>query len=154
MKKWKEITKITSIPVLIASLCCLSPVILVLLGLSTTAFASSLADTLYGDYKWVFRGVGLVLLAGALWYHFRKRQKICTLDQAKKRRREIINTVLMALIVGIIAYVLWLYVGVHYIGVWLDLWEQSFCRPVEKEGQVTPLFLYNAGTNHRMIPRS
>ena len=119
--KLKDIAKISSVPVLVASLCCLSPVILVLLGLSTTAFAGSLADTLYGDYKWAFRGVGLLLLVGALWHHFRKKG-ICTLDQARRRRNEIINIALIVLIVSILAYVLWLYVGVHYIGVWLDIW--------------------------------
>lgn len=47
----KETFKIISVPVVIASLCCLSPVILVLFGLSTAAFAGSLANTLYGSYK-------------------------------------------------------------------------------------------------------
>ena len=117
----KDIAKVSSLPDLIDSLCCLSPVILVLLGLSTTTFAGSLADTLYGDYKWVFRGVGLVLLAGALWYHLHQKG-ICTLDQAKRRRNEIVNMALIVLIVSILAYILWLYVGVHYIGVWLDIW--------------------------------
>jgi uncharacterized membrane protein len=47
----KEVLKISSLPVIFASLCCLSPLILVALGLSTVSFATSLADTLYDDYK-------------------------------------------------------------------------------------------------------
>ena len=44
--KIKEIVKLTRLPVLIASFCCLSPLILVLLGLSTAAVAGSLAQSL------------------------------------------------------------------------------------------------------------
>lgn len=57
----KDTLKIILLPVIIASLCCLSPVIFVLFGLSTVAFAGSLANTLYGGYKWLFRFVGLML---------------------------------------------------------------------------------------------
>ena len=119
--KFKEILKVTGLPVLFASLCCLSPVILVLLGLSTVTFAASLSDVLYGQYKWVFRSVGLLTLAGSLWYYFRTKG-ICTLSDVKKQRKKVINTILLALIVAVIGYILWLYVGVHYIGVWLNIW--------------------------------
>ena len=59
---FKSILKITGIPVVIASLCCLTPVVIVLFGLGSVSLAASLADTLYGTYAWVFRIVGLVLL--------------------------------------------------------------------------------------------
>jgi len=120
--KFKEIFKISAIPVAIASLCCLSPVILVLLGLGTVSFASSLADTLYGDYKWYFRAVGLVALLVALVVYFRRSKGICTIDEAKRRRNEIINIVALTVIGGVIGYVFFLYVVVHYLGVWLSLW--------------------------------
>lgn len=119
----KEIFKISSIPVLFASLCCLSPVILVLLGLSTVSFASSLADTLYGDYKWVFRGVGLIALLGSLAYYLRRKKGVCTIDDVVRRRNEVINYVALTLIAGVLGYLFFLYVVVHYIGVWLSLWE-------------------------------
>jgi len=118
----KEAVKFSALPVVFASLCCLSPIILVLLGLSTVSFASSLADTLYGDYAWYFRGAGLVLLAVAIVYYLRRTKGICTLDDAKKRRNEIINVVLLSLIVAVIGYVFFLYVVLHYIGVFLNLW--------------------------------
>ncbi len=119
--KIREMYRIIGIPVVAASLCCLSPVILVLLGLGTVSFAGSLADTLYGDYKWVFRGVGLFLLIISLVLYFRKRG-VCTLDQAKRQRNEIINTTLLALIGAVAGYFFFLYVVVHYIGVWLKIW--------------------------------
>jgi hypothetical protein len=78
MKKFFTILKISSIPVFLASLCCLSPVILVLLGLSTVSFASSLADTFYGQYKWVFRVVGLLALLLSLAYYLRRQKGIFT----------------------------------------------------------------------------
>ncbi|MBM3227789.1 hypothetical protein FJZ27_02910 [Candidatus Peribacteria bacterium] len=105
-----------------ASLCCLSPVILVLLGFSTVSFAGSLADTLYGDYKWIFRGIGLLLLCISLMVHFRSRG-VCTLDQAKRRRNESINTVLLTLVTATAGYAFFLYVVVHYIGVWIKIWQ-------------------------------
>ena len=122
MSKFKELLKVTGIPVVIASLCCLSPLILVLLGVSTVSFAGSLADTFYGDYKWVFRGVGLLALIFSLVFYFRRSKGICTLDEAKKRRQEIINMTLVALIVGVLGYLFFLYVVVHYGGVFLDIW--------------------------------
>ncbi len=121
MVKLKEIFKITGLPVLFASLCCLSPIILLLFGFGTVSYAASLSDILYGQYKWLFRGIGLILLTISLIIYFRKK-KICTIDQVKKRRNEIINTVFVVLISAILFYIIWLYVIVHYWGVFLNLW--------------------------------
>lgn len=123
MKKFTEVLKISGIPVLLASLCCLSPVILVLLGVSSVSFASSLGDTLYGDYKWVFRAVGLIALFGSLAYYLYRQKGVCTLDQVKRRRNEIINYVALTLIAGVLGYLFFLYVVVHYVGVWLSIWK-------------------------------
>lgn len=123
MKKIKEILKISGIPVVLASLCCLSPVILVLLGVSTVSFASSLSDTLYGEYKWVFRIVGLLALLVSLAYYLRREKGICTIDDVKRRRNEILNYVAITTIVGVLGYLFFLYVVVHYVGVWLTLWD-------------------------------
>lgn len=121
--KLKELLKVSRLPVLVASLCCLSPLVLVMFGLSTVAFASSLGDLLYGQYRWVFRLIGLILLSISIIMYFRKQKGICTIDEAKKRRQEIINTTLIFLITGIIGYVFFLYVVVHYGGVFLGIWE-------------------------------
>jgi hypothetical protein len=118
----KDFLKISGLPVLLASLCCLSPVILVALGLATVSFGTSLADTLYGDYKWIFRGVGVLALLTALYFYFTRQKGICTIDEAKRRRNEIINYVALTLIIGTLGYIFFLYVVVHYIGVWMGLW--------------------------------
>ncbi len=120
--KVKDLFKISSLPVVAASLCCLSPVILVLLGLSTVSFASSLADTLYGNYKWVFRAFGLLLFVPALIYYLRRTKGICTIDEAKRRRNEIINIAALSLIAAVLGYLFFLYIVVHYVGVFLKLW--------------------------------
>ena len=121
--KVRDVFKVTSLPVIFASLCCLSPLILVALGLSTVSFATSLADTLYGDYKWWFRGLGLVLLTISLVLYFRRQKNICTIDDAKRHRNEIINVAALSLITGVFGYIVFLYIIVHYAGVWLSVWE-------------------------------
>jgi len=119
---FKDILKLSSIPVIVASLCCLSPVVIVLAGLGSVAFASSLADTLYGDYKWLFRLAGLALLAVAIVIYLRRTRGICTIDDAKRRRNEVVNIVAITFAAGIAGYFFFLYVVVHYIGVFLGLW--------------------------------
>lgn len=122
MNKIKEILKITSIPVFLASLCCLSPIILVLLGVSTISFAGSLTDVLYGQYKWIFRIFGILALFGSLAFYLYRKKGVCTIDEVKKRRNEIINYVALSLVAGVLGYMFFLYVVVHYIGVWLNIW--------------------------------
>ena len=121
--KAKDLLKLTGLPVLAASLCCLSPLILVAFGLSTAAFASSLADTFYGDNSCAIRIVGIILLPWILVLYFRQQKGICTLDEVKKRRQEIVNTTLIALIVAIVGYSIFLYVVVHYAGLPFGIWE-------------------------------
>ncbi|MBT7902797.1 hypothetical protein HN587_02965 [Candidatus Woesearchaeota archaeon] len=106
----------------IAGLCCFTPVVLVLFGLSSVAFAASLSDTLYGTYKWVFRSVALALLLSGLAWYFYKKENVCSLDSLKRKKRRIINVVIIALITGIITYILWLYLVVELIGIGLNIW--------------------------------
>lgn len=119
---WKDLFKISSIPVFIASLCCLSPILLLSFGLVTLSVASELADIFYGTYKWVFRGVGLVALVVAFVFYLR-RTGVCTLDDVKKRRNEVLNKFILTITAGVLGYIFFLYVVVHYLGVWLSIWE-------------------------------
>jgi heme exporter protein D len=120
--KIKEMFSISWAPVVVASLCCLSPIIVVLAGVGTVSFATSLADTLYGDYKWLFRIAGLIALAIAVVLYLRRKKGICTLDDAKRRKGEIINIAVIALTAGILGYIVFLYVILHYAGVFLNIW--------------------------------
>lgn len=116
----KLITIITS-SVAFASLCCLSSVVIVALGLGSVSFAASLADTFYGEYKWYFRVFWLICLTIWLIWYFRS-EGICTLDHVKRERKRVINTLLIALFTGVIGYLFFLYVVVHYIWVWQGIW--------------------------------
>src|SRR5438105_159200 len=95
--------RIAGLPVLIASLCCLTPVILVAFGLSSVAFAASLTNVLDGRFRWLFLLAGGLALAISLIAYLR-RQNVCTLDQALKRRNEVINIVSLSVVAAVIGY--------------------------------------------------
>tara|TARA_Y100000310_G_C20391629_1_gene673086 strand:- start:197 stop:580 length:384 start_codon:yes stop_codon:yes gene_type:complete len=114
--------KIIPTVAVVGGLCCFTPVILVLFGLSTVAFAASLSDTLYGTYKWAFRGVALVLLFISLGWYFYKKEGVCSLNAVKRKRTKIINFTLLTLAIAVLAYIIWLYVIVELIGIGLGIW--------------------------------
>jgi len=114
--------KIIPISALIGGLCCFTPVVLVLLGLSSVTFAASLSDTLYGTYKWVFRGSALLfLLIGLAWFLY-KKENVCSIDQLKRKKRKVINLVLLSVTIAVITYIVWLYVVVEVMGIILGIW--------------------------------
>ena len=127
----KSLIRIISGSAIIASMCCLPSVILVLFGLASVSSAAALSNSLYwgeDGYGW-FRPTMLILAAIfvliGLVIHFRSRG-ICTLDQAKRARRKIINTSLLVVIISYISYLLLNYVILTEIGILLDLpWEES-----------------------------
>ena len=117
----KDILKITCLPIFLASLCCLAPIILVFLGISSAAFGGALAGNLDGKYKAVFLGVGFLTLILSIVFYFRKKE-VCSLDQVKKHRNEIINKSLIILIVVIIGYILFFNIFLGIVGTRLGLW--------------------------------
>ena len=127
----KSLIKLISGSALIASMCCLPSVVLVLFGLASVSSAAALSDTLYwGDdgFGW-FRPMMLIAALSfaviGLIIHFRSKG-ICTIDQAKRERRKIINTSLLVLIISYLTYLLFNYVILTEIGILLDLpWEES-----------------------------
>ena len=118
----KFLKKVAPMTAFIGGLCCFTPVVLVLLGLGSVAYAASLSDLLYGSYRWVFRGVALFLLLLALVWYFYKKENVCTIDEFKKKKRKIINFTLITLIVAIVIYIVWLYVVVEITGLFLGIW--------------------------------
>jgi len=117
----------------VGGLCCLTPIVLVLVGLAGVSAANSLGNTLYGDYKWVFRAAALALLALALIVYFR-RTGVCTLEQAKQQRNRIVNLGLLVLVASTAVYVFWTYVVLHYWGILAGLpwaqWDESWAIPL------------------------
>ena len=88
---------------LVGIACCVSPVVLVLLGLSSVSFAISLGNTLYYEYGWYFRGAALLLAAGGVMGILRRRGS-CTLRGARVQWRLLISVVLLMVAVNAALY--------------------------------------------------
>jgi hypothetical protein len=129
----RAILLFSSLGAFIGGLCCLTPIAAVLLGLSTVAAANSLGNSLYGEYKWHFRAAAAIFLTAALVVYFRKRG-ICTLDQARRQRNRILNTVILTVLAAVSVYTIWNYIVLHYWGIAAGLpwaqWDESWAIPL------------------------
>jgi hypothetical protein len=127
----RSLVAIIGIPALLASMCCLPSVVLVLFGLSTVTAAASLSDQLYwglDGWSW-FRPtlliVSAIMLIIGLIIYLRNRG-ICTLDDAVRNRRRVLNTILLVSVSSYLLYLLFNYVILTEIGILLGLpWESS-----------------------------
>ena len=128
----KTILAISFLSGSLGGLCCLTPIVLVLLGLANVSVAASLGNVLYGDYRWVFRILGLLFLGGFLVVYFRKRG-VCTLDEAKRQRVWLLNIALLMLLASATAYIFWTYVVLQYGGIAAGLpwaqYDESWATP-------------------------
>ena len=97
---------------LAAITCCVSPVVLVLLGVATAAEAVTLGDTLYYDYGWYFRGAGFGIAALAV-YLFLRGRGVCNVRGAYRYRRMLI--VLVASGAATYAGLFWF---TKYLSIW------------------------------------
>jgi hypothetical protein len=59
--------------------CCVYPVALVLLGLSSAVAAVDLANVLFHEWGWAFKSVGAAFALVALWIQ-RRRARACPVD--------------------------------------------------------------------------
>ena len=83
---------------LVGIACCVSPVALVLLGLSSVSFALSLGNTLYYEYGWYFRGAALLLAAAGVVAILRRR-KSCSVRGLREQWRLLLSVALAMVIV-------------------------------------------------------
>lgn len=98
-KSWLGIGLITGT---VALLCCISPVILVLLGLSTVTAAVALGNNLFNNYKLYFIGASLLFMSSAVTFYLKKKNQ-CSISGVRKN----INKILLTLIVAVVVYILW-----------------------------------------------
>lgn len=119
-KARKGILAHSALAVVTGCLCCITPLVLVLFGLASISTAVSLDNVLTGQYVWVFRSVALLFLALALVVYFR-RSGVCTLDEARRQRNRIINSILLTLLVAVGGYVAFEYIVLGYLGVAVGL---------------------------------
>ena len=123
----KPLAKLVAASAITASLCCLPSVIWVLFaGSSAIVAADQLSNDLY--YSWVrfaLYGVSFIMLAYGLVLYFRN-QGVCTLDDAKRERRKVVNTSLAVFTAAIITYLVWNFVILEIVGIAIGLpWEDS-----------------------------
>ena len=114
--------RIVPLSAFVGGLCCFTSVVLVLFGLSSVAFAASLTEVLYFQHKWAFRGAALLFLLAGLGWHLYRKEGICTLEDVKRKRKHIINILLVSVIALVVAYTIWLYVIVEILGIVLGIW--------------------------------
>lgn len=81
--------------------CCVSPAVMVLLGLASASYAISLGKTLYYGYGWYFRGAALVLAALGVIGILRGR-RACTLRGARAQWR-LLLTVVVAMVAAYVS---------------------------------------------------
>ena len=93
-------------------MCCVSPVVLVLLGIATAAEAVTLGDTLYYGYAWFFRAFGLAVATIAVVLYLRRRG-MCTLAGARGSWR-----LLAVLVVAGVGTYIGLFWFTKYLGIW------------------------------------
>ncbi len=131
VKKNIPFFKITLFSAFISSLCCFAPIIFVFFGLASISTAAYWGNYFFFGYWWLFIAIGLFLISVMLTIYWRKNQ-VCTLDAAKRHRRQIINSILISLILFIILYLaiemLW---EIIWIKMGLTTWE-SFSALFQK----------------------
>jgi len=123
----RPLAKIVAASAITASLCCLPSVIWVLFaGSSAIVAADQLSNDLY--YSWVrfaLYGVSLCMVALGLLLYFRN-QGVCTLDDAKRERRRVVNTSLAVFTATVLFYMVWNFVILEIVGIAIGLpWEDS-----------------------------
>ena len=136
MSKWtldvekadiSSLSPVIGVSAVISSLCCLPSVIWVLFaGSSATVAADSLSNNLYySPFRYLLYLIStLFLLAGLILFF--KKKGICTLNDAKKNQRYVINTSLAVFTITIIVYLIWNYLILEVIGLLVGLpWEDS-----------------------------
>jgi len=79
--------------------CCVYPVTLVLLGVSSAAAAVDLANNLYHEWGWAFKAAGAAFALAALWIQ-RRRARSCPVDA----RPSLMRTMLWVAGAGVVTY--------------------------------------------------
>jgi hydrogenase-4 membrane subunit HyfE len=127
LSETKSLWKVIGLGAVTASMCCLPSVVWVLFaGSSAIVAADQLSNNLYfGIARPIIYAIALAMVGTGLVIHFRSRG-VCTLDQAKKERRRIINTTLAVLTSTFVIYFIWNYIVLELVGVALGLpWAES-----------------------------
>jgi hypothetical protein len=127
LSETKSLWKVIGLGAVTASMCCLPSVVWVLFaGSSAIIAADQLSNNLYfGIARPIVYAIAIAMVGVGLVIHFRSRG-VCTLDQAKKERRRIINTTLAVMTSTFVIYFIWNYIILELVGIALGLpWAES-----------------------------
>ena len=127
----KSMWKLISGSAILASMCCLPSIVLLLFGLASVSSAAAISDNLYwglDGYQWfrpALSTLSVTLILSGLVLYFRSKG-VCSIEQAKRERKRIINISLTVLISSYLLYLVFNYVILTEIGILLGLpWQES-----------------------------
>jgi len=87
---------------LLGALCCVTPLVLVLVGLSGVAGAMSLSETLQQNYRWtLFIPLAIIFLVGSIYYHIKGKSGVCNLKTIKHYKTYVISTIVFAIVIWV-----------------------------------------------------
>lgn len=101
--------KLGIIGALVASLCCITPMVIFLSGLGTLAFALS-----FTKYKLFFTFLGIIFIGAAIMFNVRKKGSTCSIDKNEIRKKKLFITatvITMMVLYSLIQYLLLPYLG-------------------------------------------
>jgi hypothetical protein len=87
----------------LGSLCCVTPLVLVLLGFSGVSGAMALAGTLQQNFRWLlFIPLGVLFLGGSIYVHLKRKEGVCNLNTIKQYKYYVIITILFTIAIWIL----------------------------------------------------
>lgn len=100
---YTSIIGISSLAGLIASLCCVTPVVLVLFGITSVSFASALDYQLDSNYEAAFVLLGMATLFLGIWVYYKKNRLFLSDNVGKTR---LINYLIIGMVFFLVAYLI------------------------------------------------
>ncbi|MAK41810.1 MAG: hypothetical protein CL997_03895 [Euryarchaeota archaeon] len=132
MEESKTLWKWISSSAFLASMCCFPSVVLVMFGLASASTAAALSDRLYwGPFrKWLLLATFIFLSYGLTRYF--RQQGVCTLDDAKREKKKVINVSLFTFGMFLVVYTIWNYIILDLLGIafGIDAWKESSIWPL------------------------
>lgn len=132
MEESKTLWKWISSSAFLASMCCFPSVVLVMFGLASASTAAALSDRLYwGPFrKWLLLATFIFLSYGLTRYF--RQQGVCTLDDAKREKKKVINVSLFTFGMFLVVYTIWNYIILDLIGIafGIDAWKETSIWPL------------------------
>lgn len=132
MKNNKKPIKIGLLGGFIAALCCIGPLILILLGVGTASTALTI-----GKQSPYFLLIGLLFLGFAIWfYYFRRKNGPCDECESPKLNYKIMIKITLIFIIFIITYIILIYIIVPWLA------PKIIMREIEQTKQTTGIVLH------------